>query len=220
MHREDDIAAYLLGALEEGEVASLRAHLDECRTCRAEYERLRAATDLLPLAVEQYQAPSAIGRRLMAEVRSEAEPGRWRPRWFGSSRGAALATALAAAAAVAVLAIAGVFSGGTAGQHTIRGQVRGTPGASVSLQVQGGRGELVLENMAPPAAGRIYEVWLQRAAGGPDPTDALFGVSHTGAAVVAVPGNLRGVRQVLVTSEPLGGSARPTRAPVIVVRVT
>jgi hypothetical protein len=29
-----------------------------------------------------------------------------------------------------------------------------------------------------------------------------------------VPGNLKGVREVLITSEPAGGSLRPTSAPV------
>jgi Anti-sigma-K factor rskA, C-terminal len=121
---------------------------------------------------------------------------------------------------VAVLAVTGAFSSGGAGQRTIRGQVVDAPGASALLQIQGQHAELVIANMAPPPAGRIYEVWLQRASGEPQPTDALFGVTRAGGAVVAVPGDLRGVRQVLVTAEPLGGSARPTRTPVIVVRYT
>ena len=67
---------------------------------------------------------------------------------------------------------------------------------------------------APPE-GRIYQVWLDRDNGtAPEPTEALFSVRH-GRASVDVPGDLRGVKQVLVTDEPLGGSEVPTRQPVI-----
>jgi anti-sigma-K factor RskA len=217
-HRENEIAAFVLGALDEGEAAVVCAHLEECSSCRAEYERLRVAADALPLAVEQYESPAGVGRRLMTAVRSEAQPTmRWSPRRL--FRGQALALpALAVALVVVILALAGVFSSGGPGQRTITGQVIGTPGASVVLRIQGGRGQLVIASMAPPPAGHIYEVWIQRAGGPPQPTDALFGVSRDGAAVVAVPGNLQGVRQVLVTAEPLGGSPHPTRPAVIVVR--
>ncbi len=43
----------------------------------------------------------------------------------------------------------------------------------------------------------------------PQPTDALFTVTRAGAGSVEVPGSLRGVREVMVTSEPLGGSSAP-----------
>ena len=46
-----------------------------------------------------------------------------------------------------------------------------------------------------------------------------FEVSHRGGNIpsgtVAVPGSLRGVREILVTAEPLGGSPVPTRSPII-----
>jgi hypothetical protein len=64
-------------------------------------------------------------------------------------------------------------------------------------------------------------VWLLRpGAKAPEPTPALFGVSTDGSAAVAVPGNLDGVKQVLVTHEPLGGSRAPTRAPILSVPTT
>jgi hypothetical protein len=67
--------------------------------------------------------------------------------------------------------------------------------------------------------GRIYEVWLKRGSQPPEPTDALFSVTDNGAGTVGVPGDLRGVSQVMVTDEPSGGSTKPTRSPVIVVSV-
>ena len=49
----------------------------------------------------------------------------------------------------------------------------------------------------------------------PAPTSALFDVPADGYTDVDVPGSVRGVRQVLVTAEPAGGSRAPTQAPVI-----
>jgi hypothetical protein len=85
------------------------------------------------------------------------------------------------------------------------------------VRVSDGNGaKLVVAGMPAPAEGRVYQVWLDRGgAGTPQPTDALFSVSRTGHASVDVPGDLGGVKAVLVTDEPLGGSRTPTRAPVI-----
>ena len=75
--------------------------------------------------------------------------------------------------------------------------------------------QLVVQSGSEP--GRIYEVWLQRAGQPPVPAHALFA---TGTGSVTVPGNLSGVRAVLVTAEPRpSGSSKPTRAPIIVVRL-
>jgi hypothetical protein len=49
----------------------------------------------------------------------------------------------------------------------------------------------------------------------PAPTSALFGVTASGDGDVDVPGNLKGITEVLVTPEPAGGSQTPTHAPVI-----
>ena len=68
-----------------------------------------------------------------------------------------------------------------------------------------------------PLPGRVYEVWLKRPGQTPVPTDALFTVSRGGTASVQVPGDLRGVDKVLVTSEPRGGSRVPTTQPIITV---
>ena len=80
-----------------------------------------------------------------------------------------------------------------------------------------GHAELVVSGMRQPPPGKIYEVWLKRGAGAPRPTDALFGVTSQGSGSASVPQSLHGVREVLVTSEPRGGSLHPTSQPVIVV---
>lgn len=74
--------------------------------------------------------------------------------------------------------------------------------------------------MPEPPVGEVYEVWLNRPSAPPRPTDALFTVTSEGNAAVEVPGSLRGVREITVTSEPLGGSSSPTSAPVLRLPVT
>jgi hypothetical protein len=63
-------------------------------------------------------------------------------------------------------------------------------------------------------------VWLRHGSTAPAPTSALFSVTNGGAAKVDVPGDLRGVSQVLVTQEAAGGSRVSTHRPVIVASVT
>jgi hypothetical protein len=72
-------------------------------------------------------------------------------------------------------------------------------------------------HLPPPPAGRIYEVWLRQGSTAPAPTSALFSVTANGAATVDVPGDLRGISQVLVTQEPAGASRVSTHRPVIVL---
>lgn len=88
--------------------------------------------------------------------------------------------------------------------------------ATAELRKVGSRLELVVVGMPAPPPGRIYEVWLEHGTEAPLPTDALFSVTKTGSGSVGVPGDLHGVSKVLVTDEPLGGSLKPTRTPVIV----
>jgi Anti-sigma-K factor rskA len=100
---------------------------------------------------------------------------------------------------------------------------RPTPPANAThavLRRVGTHGELVVSGMPAPPIGEVYEVWLEHANRSPHPTDALFTVTRAGDGSVDVPGPLRGVRDVIVTSEPLGGSSTPTSAPVLRLRVS
>jgi hypothetical protein len=123
------------------------------------------------------------------------------------------------AALVAVVIAGSQLFSGTAGSRLIQASVIGAPGTA-QLNVANGHAELSVRHFPPPAAGHIYEVWLQRGGATPSPTRALFSVTSTGAGDVGVPGGLSGVRAVLVTQEPAGGSVVPTRSPVIVARLT
>ncbi|MDP9293832.1 MAG: anti-sigma factor, partial [Actinomycetota bacterium] len=85
------------------------------------------------------------------------------------------------------------------------------------LEVREDRAVLVARKLPAPPQGRVYQVWLDRGGSTPEPTAALFTTRGDGSASVAVPGSLRGVRQILVTDEPMGGSKLPTRRPIISV---
>ena len=123
-----------------------------------------------------------------------------------------------AEAAAYVLGAVKLFSGAPAAQ-AINASVIGSSGRA-ELQLSDGRARMSLSDFPPPPAGDVYEVWLKRAGRAPAPTSAMFGVTAAGAGEVAVPGDLRGVREVLVTPEPDGGSRVPTHAPVIVARLS
>jgi anti-sigma-K factor RskA len=226
-----DVAPYVLGALEEHELQSFREHLATCAECRLEVAELQAVVDQLAISSPPVLVPAALRERVLETVRSQADvfnaAGQTadRPTRRASRRGFAFAgagAALAAAVAV-VLVLVLVLGGGSSkpGERLITGKASGVAsGAEVSLDKRDGRAELRLAQMPQPGRGRIYEVWLVRGTHAPEPTTALFGVSTKGAGTVDVPGDLHDVKQVLVTSEPTGGSPAPTREPVIAVALS
>jgi hypothetical protein len=220
--RFGEAAAFVLGAL-DGEDRAYRAHLAGCSICRAEVAELRLVVDAVPGAVADAVASDELRDRVMAVVRAEAEllkaagpgadlaPGRPRGR-LPRPRVLAAAGMVAATALVAVV----IWGSSGAATRTVTARVAfASTGAHAVLRELGDRGELVLSGMPQPPPGKIYEVWVQRARAAPRPTDALFTVTSTGSGSVGVPESLRGVREVLVSAEPLGGSRRLT-APVLV----
>lgn len=244
--RLPDCAAYVLGALDEQESHAHLVHLTECPICPAEVAQLQLVADSLAVGVARATLPQSLRARIVGTAHAEAElrgadrDGSGRTDRDGAGhmasarvRGGSVPTrpgghsilrrlrpALAGGLAVGVgLAIGALASSSGAIQKTevIRAVVS-APGyhATAELRKAGSHLELVLVGMPAPPPGRIYEVWLEHGAAAPLPTDALFSVTITGSGAVGVPGNLHGVSKVLVTDEPLGGSLKPTRAPVIV----
>lgn len=229
--RLPDAAAYVLGALEQDELDGYREHLAMCAQCRSEVAELQTVVDELPATVSPAEASPELRERILATVRAEAEllsaagaeadqptppRRRWRPR-SDFALGIAAAATAGLAALVAVLIAVG--SSGHAKVTVTPGEGLGPARtAQVSLRQSDGRAELVVAHMPQPAVGRIYEVWLSRGPGDAKPTNALFSVTGTGSGSVDVPDGLRGIREVMVTSEPAGGSLHPTTKPSL--RVT
>ncbi len=216
-----DAAAYVLGALDPREAEAFAVHLAECAVCRDEVEALGRVVQTLPLAAARRSAPRGLRRRVLRDIRREprvvARPRaeRWRPA-LASRLG--LTSALAACAVAAAAVVTGVELSSSGAATVIQARVSGVAG-SAQLRVTDGHGELVVRHMTPPGRGHVYEVWLQSGNSAPVPASVLFGVNSTGNADVGLPTKLHGVRAVLVTSEPLGGTKVPTHTPVIVARL-
>jgi anti-sigma-K factor RskA len=223
-----DAAAYVLGALEQDELARYREHTDGCTQCRSEVAQLQVVVDELPASVPAIVAPAGLRERILRDVRSEAEllnaaghaadrPAKTSRPWYRRNDfmlGIGAAATAGVAALVAVLIAVG--SSGHAKLTVHPGEGLGIARtAAVSLRQRDNRAELVVTHMPPPALGRIYEVWLKSGNGAPRATNALFSVTSGGDGEVVVPNSLHGVNEVMVTSEPAGGSRQPTRAPVI-----
>jgi anti-sigma-K factor RskA len=219
--RVDFAAAYVLGALEAGEVEAFERHLAGCEICRQEAEALQGVVDVLPMAAPQHAPPPGLRRRVVRVLRAEARrPARRRPalRPLGLGR-PAFGLALLLAAALASVAVVEFAPGGGSGARIVNATVVGSRGTA-ELRVARGQGELVVRHLPPPPRGRIYELWLKRPDSPPAPTPTLFSVTSAGAADVGVPGELHGISAVLVTDEPAGGSLAPTRPPVIVAKLS
>jgi hypothetical protein len=238
--RQADCAAYVLWALVEQESEAHTAHLRECPICQAEVARLQPVADSLAIGVPPVKADQGLRARVLGAARADAElrgavgragdapmpaPAGTRSRaggrstsrrsWAGRLR-PGLAGVLMLGVGVAIGALA--FSSSSSVRSEVIHAVVLAPGhhATAELRKVGSRLELVVVGMPAPPPGRIYEVWLEHGTEAPLPTDALFSVTKTGSGSVGVPGDLHGVSKVLVTDEPLGGSLKPTRTPVII----
>jgi hypothetical protein len=221
-----DAAAYVLGALEPSQAEAFRRHLSGCAVCQDEVAAFGLVADALHLVAPRLRAPRGLRGRVMRAVRAEPRSAAKQAGSRSAARltpglrrtGSALGLALALAAALVVGAVA-LLSHGPPGPKVIRASVIGSPG-SAEVRLAGGRSELIVRGFPPPPSGDVYEVWLKRPGRAPSPTRMLFSVTSSGAGDVGIVGNLHGVRQVLVTPEPAGGSLVPTHAPVIVAQLS
>jgi anti-sigma factor RsiW len=217
---EEELAAYLLDALEPDELRGFRAHLEGCARCQGDERWLRAAVEQLPSSVEQFEPSPALRKRLMGRVQTEAavdkvppqEEHHRRRRWTLSLRtAAALATV-----AVAAAGFAGYLVGQDDGTTTTTIQAEATPAeptARASLVRTGDSAELKVERLPVQRPGHVYKAWLLRGKQ-PEPS-SLFVVGKDGSGSAVVTGSLDGVDAVLVTEEPDGSTSKPTGDPVL-----
>jgi len=223
----DSVGAWLLGALPEEEAEGFRDHLETCADCRADVESLRVAVDALPASAAPMRPPPELKGRLMAVVEREASllkaagpdadrakvP---RRRRFPGLSGLTLRPAPAIGLVLLLLVIGGgaALLGRSAFDQDARTIVaRVNPelkGSRAAPEVEGDGARIAGSKLPPPPAGHVYQVWLDRGGKAPEATSALFSTRRDGSASVDVPGSLDGVRAVMVTDEPSGGSSKPT----------
>ncbi|MCE3265688.1 MAG: anti-ECFsigma factor, ChrR [Solirubrobacterales bacterium] len=228
----DDLAAFAIGGLTEGETRSVASHLERCDRCAAEVrDRLMPAVAILAESVEQVAPPETLRQSVMAAVHADAgtasahaekaarepRPERLRSR---SRLASFLMRPVAGLAAIALVAagVAGylIAEGGGEDAETVPiTQAAGEAGGSLVLD--DGSATLHMHGMEKLTKGSVYQVWVATPAG--IKPSATFLPHDDGTATAALPEAAGDVSEVMVTAEPGPGRTEPTLPPVMDVRL-
>jgi len=232
----EEVAAYMLGALDPGDAAEFERHAEGCERCRSEMRWLSTAVEVLPEAVERHEPPPALRQRLMAEVDADAraggaanelaEPGLLqraggRITGLGSGSGDWRRLAWLGALLLVVVALGGyeIGTNGNGSGGTTSTFISGhTPGVTAEVVREGDSGEIHLASVSSLPPNRVLEAWVRRD-GEVEPVKALFVPDGEGNATTPL-GDMHGVDLVMVTTEPEGGSQAPTSDPIAEVPVS
>jgi anti-sigma-K factor RskA len=230
--------SYALDALEAGaEQDRFARHLRRCQACAAEVAGLREVATSLALAGTAEPPPAMRASVLAAAARTRQVPPEtrhYRLRGRGLTPRLAVGIAAAATAAAVVLGIAQVaavrqLSRARAQDQAVAAvltapdaRVLSSPtsdGGLTTVVVSAARRELVVSTAGLPrlGGGKVYELWLI----GPPRTRpagllpaATAGVTGPVLATGLVAGDRLGI-----TVEPPGGTATPTTAPILLLRL-
>lgn len=219
--RRDDLAAYLLGALDSDEAAELELHLAGCEECRTDLDWLRPAVQMLPEAVERIEPPPELRARVMEEVRADAGKRSQQTRSAKVSSGGGWRAFLRPAVGLAAVLVIAI---GVAGYATRDGDDGGgsttvtagqAPGVTAKVVSEGNGGTLSLAHVRALPEDEVLQAWVQRG-GRIESAKTLFVPNRDGTATVAID-EMRGVDALMVTAEPRGGSVQPTSEPIVSV---
>jgi anti-sigma-K factor RskA len=208
---QDDIGAYLLGALNDLERQAFERHLTGCSDCQEEVERLRPAAEALPGSVVQLEPPPGLKKRLMAEVEGDSRvvtlPQRRRPMRL---------LAVAAVLLVGLVIGFGVAQlGGDEDTRTLVATVaKAMPEAGGTLEVANDGATLRLHDMPDLGRARVYQVWFQE--GDRLVPTRTFEVGSDGRGDVELP-DVNDADGVYVTREARGGAQVPSENPIVSV---
>lgn len=222
----DDVAVYALGAVSAQDAQRIRAHIESCETCSAEYERLVPVIDAIASATTLPDGASAgPSAALRKRVLGTAQPKRTVVVWP--------VYALAAACLIITL-MAGVFAGmlksqNAALRHTVASDkaliddLASTsskrylvPGGAVVSR--GGRLYIAMQSMPPLPNGKVYQAWVLPAGQKRMSPSITFTPVH-GVAILRVPVDAMRIVAFAVSVEPRGGSAQPTAKPNFVIKL-
>jgi anti-sigma-K factor RskA len=232
------VAGWVLGALEPGEVESVRAHIETCPICRDAALRLGRVVGALPLEVEEVTPPAALRERILAAAatsqgsrRALAPPKTRTKQYRPATRSSNLSdqprgwvSAYAAAATVVLALVVGLIAGDVIGRQApastpvVRTALVGHQGlASARANIidlkSDGVALVDFSGMPQLDSGRVYEIWLITAGGRADPA-GVFVPDTNGSKFVLVGRSLAGYAQMAVTIE-VGpdGTLAPTQQP-------
>jgi len=237
-NRLEEVAAYAIGSLDPDRVEELEGHLAGCKRCQEELRWLSPAVEALPEAVERQAPPPELKQRLMAEVRADAAAEERRARtderreraesrpgigeWLRGLNVGGLTWKPLAGLALVILVVAGgigyaVGTGGSSsGAHTWEVEP-GSNGIAAKVVTEDDRGDLHLTGIEPLPKGRVLEAWVERE-GKVEAVPALFVPDRNGQAETTI-ADMTGVKTVMVTKEPSGGSDTPTGEPIVTMSV-
>lgn len=212
----DDLVAFALGALEQGDERAVEAHVPSCARCTRELEALVPAVAVLGESVEQLEPPPELRERVLAVVRSEAAGEREqdaRPvrRERRGLRGFLLRPAVAlATVAVIAAGIAGYLvrdTGGGGGETTVA-VMPATPGIGGSLKVGENSSLLQLRGMPKLTGNEVYQLWVMQ--DNSVRPSSNFIPDDSGRATTGVDGHLGDGARVMITKESAPGHTTPT----------
>lgn len=238
-HPRDDLAAFALGALDDGERRAIDAHVRDCATCTAGVESYREALHAYASAAETV-APDLrariVGRARRDNAWTATRDNAWTGRgdnagrrdnaWTSWLRRPIPAFVPALLALVLVVSLVGVLqSRGDADRYAAvladvaSGRVVYLDATTTGSDLRGalvipesGTPYIVLRVPAPPS-GRAWEAWVLH---GETPLPAGLAASG-GVITITLTAPFASGDGVAVTLEPSSGSTAPTSAPVLAV---
>jgi len=226
-HPIENLAAYVLGALEGPKRIRVESHVATCTTCAGLLEQYRAVVGTLPLGLDPVPPPAEAWATIRAEAarRRPPVPKRASSKALPSWRRvmwpvvAALAATLLVWNVVLQLELTHRPPGPEVEALARRpGRLviltgTGMPGASGRLLVaiDGHHGHLATAGLSPLAAERTYQLWFVRP-GAATVSGGTFKVDSRGRAwaTITVPIPLDEARVIAITEERAPGSATPT----------
>ncbi|BBY45870.1 anti-sigma factor [Mycolicibacterium celeriflavum] len=218
-------APYALDAMSDSERADVdrRVAAAPPAVARAFHEEVRATREAMAVvsAGTAVEPPAELRARLLAEVRdarlAPVQPLRSR-RWQRIALAAAAVLVVGLGALGVGLALRPAPSPSTAEQvfaapdvRTVSGVIPGGGTATVVFSREKDAGVLVMNNVAPPQPGTVYQMWLIDEAG-PHPAGTMDAQAVAPSTTAVLP-DLGDSRTLAFTVEPPGGSPQPTSAP-------
>jgi len=199
--------------------AVAQAFADEVRAVRETMAVVSAATAVEP--------PDQLRARLLTEVSDDPvrSLNRRIKRWQTIGLAAAAAVIIGLGALGVGIALQPAPTPSTAEQvfaapdvRTVSGQISSGGTATVVFSRERNAGVLVMNNVAPPAPGTVYQMWLIDDKG---PKSAgMMDAKSVAPSTTAVLPDLGDSQMLAFTVEPPGGSAQPTSAPFAKVALT
>ena len=213
---------YALHAVPDAELAEIdrRVAAAAADVARAFDEEVRAVRETMAVvsAATAIEPPDRLRGRILANVqRPPATRRRIKP-WQATVLAAAAAVVIGLGALGVGMALRPTPTPSTAEQvfaasdvRTVSGQIPTGGTATVVFSREKNAGVLVMNNVAPPHPGTVYQMWLIDPKG---PHSAgTMGAQNVAPSTTAVLSDLGDSQALAFTVEPPGGSAQPTSQP-------